>query len=58
MASSPENSHDESMLGTRLTNAANERLVEELTGISVLEELPDVYVNDQEITTVIAYALA
>lgn len=27
-------------------------------GISILEELPDVYVNDQEITTMIAYALA
>lgn len=37
---------------------ANEKLVEELSRISILETTPDVYVCDQEITSIIAYALA
>ncbi|VDM18885.1 unnamed protein product [Hydatigera taeniaeformis] len=37
---------------------ANEKLVEELSHISVLEATPDVYICDQEITSIVAYALA
>ncbi|VDK32153.1 unnamed protein product, partial [Taenia asiatica] len=37
---------------------ANEKLVEELSHMSILETTPDVYVCDQEITSIIAYALA
>ena len=37
---------------------ANEKLVEALSAISILRSIPDVFILDQEITSIIAYALA
>nr|CDS22718.1 phosphatidylinositol phosphate 5 kinase type III [Echinococcus granulosus] len=37
---------------------ANEKVVEELSKVSILETTPDVYISDQEITSIIAYGLA
>ncbi|KAM3184105.1 hypothetical protein ACTXT7_009032 [Hymenolepis weldensis] len=41
-----------------LTVCAKEKLAERLGEIRILEVMPDVYVNDQEITSIVAYALA
>lgn len=45
------------MVGTSPT-CAKEKLIEKLSEIRILDAMPDVFVSDQEVTSIIAYALA